>query len=125
MKVRIEAGQGAFEATLREGPIAQSLLVRLPLTATAQRWGDEIYFDVPVTMKNTAPTREVTVGDIAYWPDGPSLCIFFGKTPASKASEPRPASDVTIIGHTDAPPALLRSIAEDTPITLEHVRPAR
>ncbi|MBI2495261.1 MAG: hypothetical protein HYY90_04740 [Candidatus Omnitrophica bacterium] len=125
MKVRIEAGQGAFEAELREGPIAQALLERLPLTATVQRWGEEIYFDVPVTMKNTAPTREVKVGDIAYWPDGPSLCIFFGKTPASKGNEPRPASDVTIIGHTDAPPALLRSIAEDTPITLEHVRPER
>lgn len=122
MKVRLETGQGAFEATLREGPIAQALRERLPLTATAQRWGDEIYFDVPVTMKNTTPTREVKVGDIAYWPDGPSLCIFFGKTPASKGNEPRPASDVTIIGHTDADPALLRSITAGTCITVSRLR---
>lgn len=128
MKARFEAGQGAFEVTLREGLIAQALLACLPLTATVQRWGDEIYFDVPVKMKNTAPTREVMVGDIAYWPEGPSLCIFFGKTPASKADEPRPASDVTIVGHTDAPVELLRSVEEGTTITLDRVsssRPAR
>lgn len=27
------------------------------------------------------------VGDIAYWPPGKSMCIFFGHTPSSKGSE--------------------------------------
>jgi hypothetical protein len=40
------------------------------------------------------------------------LCVFFGKTPASKGSEPRPASDVTVIGRTDAEPALLRKVRD-------------
>ncbi len=88
------------------------------------RWGDEIYFNVPVQMANTKPTREVSVGDIAYWPDGPCLCVFFGKTPASKDQEPRPASDVTIIGHTDAPVALLRSVKEGTTISIDLSRGA-
>jgi hypothetical protein len=107
-----------FEGMLEGKGIGAAIGKTLPVTATAMRWGDEIYFDVPVKRRNARPTRDVEVGDIAYWPDGPCLCIFFGKTPASKASEPRPASDVTIIGHTDASPALLRSIAEGTPITL-------
>ena len=116
-RVRFETAAGAFDGTLNEDEIAKALVQKLPIASTVNRWGEEIYFDVPVEMANTKPTRAVTVGDIGYWPEGPSLCIFFGKTPASKGNEPRPASDITIVGHTDAPLALLRSIAEGTPIT--------
>ncbi len=121
--VRFATPRGTFEGTLNEGPIAEALRKRLPITATVSRWGDEIYFDVPVKMANTQPTLEVKIGDIAYWPDGPCLCIFFGKTPASKHHEPRPASDVTMVGHTDAPATLLRSIREGTTIVLDHAGP--
>ena len=118
-KVRFETAQGVFEGVLLEGEeIGAAIGKALPITSTVMRWGEEIYFDVPVKMKNTAPTREVKVGDIAYWPDGPSLCIFFGKTPASKTNEPRPASDVTIVGHTDAPVELLRAISKRTTVTV-------
>ena len=110
--------KGVFAIDLNQTPVAKAIMAQLPITSQVNRWGDEIYFDVPVRMKNTAPTREVAVGDIAYWPDGPSLCIFFGRTPASTANEPRPASDVTIVGHTDAPASLLRSIEEGTSITI-------
>ena len=95
---------------VRAGKISEAIAERLPVSATAMRWGEEIYFDVPAKMANTRPTREVRIGDIAYWPEGPCVCIFFGKTPASKREEPRPASDVTIIGSTDASVTLLRSI---------------
>ena len=121
MSLTIQAGSKTFVGELTDNPIARALSETFPFSSTAQRWGDEIYFDVPVEMKNTTPTREVRVGDIAYWPEGPSLCIFFGKTPASKGNEPRPASDVTIVGHTDASPDLLRSIKDGTPLTLSHV----
>ncbi len=118
--VRFQTRSTSFEATLDGGLIATALLERLPITAAVQHWGEEIYFDVPVKMANSRPTTEVRVGDIAYWPDGPCLCIFFGRTPASKAGEPRPASEVTIIGRTLAPPARLRSAAEGETITVTH-----
>ena len=117
-KVMCETEKGTFEWTLEEKWIGAAIGKALPITSTVMRWGDEIYFDVPVKMKNTKPTRDVKIGDIGYWPDGPSLCIFFGKTPASKGHEPRAGSDVTVVGHTDAAPALLRSIEEGTTITL-------
>ncbi len=117
-KVRFTTQKGTFEGTLEGKGIGAAIGKALPITATAMRWGDEIYFDVPVKMHNTRPTRDVEIGDIGYWPDGPSLCIFFGKTPASRDKQPRAGSDVTVVGHTDASPALLRSIAEDTPMTL-------
>jgi hypothetical protein len=40
----------------------------------------------------------VALGDIAYWPPGNALCIFFGLTPASVGKEIRPASAVNVIG---------------------------
>ena len=124
VKMRFETVKGPFEGALDESPIARALVQQLPITSTVMRWGDEIYFDVPVRMANTQPTRDVRVGDIAYWPDGPCLCVFFGKTPASNANEPRPASDVTVIGHTDATVERLRAIAEGTRMTVERAIPA-
>ena len=119
VRVRFVTTKGSFDGTWDDSEIARAIAQKLPIVSTGMRWGEEIYFDVPVTMVNTKPTREVKAGDIGYWPEGPSLCIFFGKTPASKGNEPRPASDITLVGHTDAPVELLRSIAEGTPITVE------
>ena len=116
--IRLKVGAVVFEAKPDGGAIARAILARLPIESVAQRWGEEIYFDVPVKMGNTAPTLDVKVGDVAYWPDGPCLCIFFGKTPASKGNEPRPASEVTVIGRTDAGPVLLRSVKDGATITL-------
>ena len=110
MKISFKTSRASFDGILEDNPIAEALIQRLPFASTLQRWGDEIYFDIPVAAPNFLPTRQVAVGDIAYWPDGPCLCIFFGQTPASLAREPRPASDVTVLGHTDAPPDLLRLI---------------
>ena len=119
MKVRFETARGSFDAELVDGPITTAIVQRLPLSTEVNRWGDEIYFDVPVTMTNVHPVRDVRVGDIGYWPDGPSLCIFFGKTPASTSNQPRAGSDVTVVGHTDAAPSFLRSVAEGTALTLD------
>ncbi len=118
VRVRFKTANGSFEVAFEDNSIAAAIVQRLPIASTVMRWGEEIYFEVPVKMANTRPTREVQVGDIGYWPEGPSLCIFFGRTPASKGNEPRPASDVTIVGHTDADPKLLRAIREGTPIAV-------
>lgn len=118
MNVRFQTVQGSFEGVLDDEAISRKLVGCLPIQARVMRWGDEIYFNVPLKMANIKPTCEVKVGDIAYWPDGPCLCIFFGKTPASTNQEPRPASDVTIIGHTDAPVMLLRSMKEGASINI-------
>jgi hypothetical protein len=120
-RVRVRAAGGVVEVRLHDNAIAKAITQRLPMSATVRRWGDEIYFDVPLKLPNERPTRAVKVGDLAYWPDGPCLCIFFGKTPASTGREPRPASDVTIVGHTDVSPARLRSIVDGTPLTLERI----
>ena len=123
--VIFRAGQACFDGEFNDNAIVTAINQQLPISSVVKRWGEEIYFDAPVKIANTAPTLEVKVGDIAYWPEGPCLCIFFGKTPASQRDEPRPASEVTIVGHTDASTALLRSIREGTRIVLEHANPTQ
>jgi hypothetical protein len=52
----------------------------------------------------------VEVGDVAYWPPGESMCIFFGPTPVSKASEPRAYSPVNVFGKVIGDPLVFRKV---------------
>lgn len=69
----------------------------LPLEGEATRWGDELYFSVPVEADEEDGQTEVPVGGIAYWPPGTALCVFWGPTPASTGDEPRAASAVNLV----------------------------
>ena len=95
----ITAGKVTVEAQLYDTPTVQSIVDKLPITAQAQRWGDEIYFSIPVTAQLESNSRDVLeVGELGYWPTGNAFCIFFGPTPASQGDEIRAASAVNIIG---------------------------
>jgi hypothetical protein len=80
----------------------RALADALPLSGEATRWGDELYFGVPVDVPAEPNARaEVEVGTIAYWPQGPALCLFWGPTPASTGAEPRAASPVNVVARLD------------------------
>jgi len=70
----------------------------LPLEGEATRWGDELYFRIPVDVEAEEPRATVEPGTIAYWPRGSALCLFWGPTPASTGSEPQAASPVNVVG---------------------------
>lgn len=91
--ITITVGKLALAATLGEGPAARRLAESLPLTVTMSRWGDEYYGALPVKLPVGEKRRDVfEVGELALWPEGNALCIFFGPTPVSLADEPRMAS---------------------------------
>jgi hypothetical protein len=98
--IRIIAGGIELEAELNDSPTARSVLQALPLSAPGNRWGEEIYFEIPVE-EGLAPdaAADVGVGDLGYWPPGKAFCIFFGPTPMSTGDQPRAASPVNPIGH--------------------------
>ena len=78
---------------------ARQLWTVLPLAGTANTWGDEVYFEVPVIAELEPDARvEVDVGELGYWPVGHALCVFFGPTPVSRDERPRAASPVNILG---------------------------
>lgn len=77
---------------------AKAITSSLPIKAKASRWGDEIYFRIPVSLDEENSQEEVEIGDLGYWPPGNGFCIFFGRTPASTGNKPKAASPVNVFG---------------------------
>jgi hypothetical protein len=75
----------------------EALEAALPVEGEAARWGDELYFSVPVDADPEDARAVVDVGAVAYWPAGDKLCLFWGPTPASEGTEPRAASPVNVV----------------------------
>lgn len=95
----IESEGKRIEIWLNESQAAKELMEKLPIESKANLWGEEVYFFIKTRLTPDKNAKEeVRVGDFAYWPPGPGLCLFFGKTPASKGNEPKAASPVTVIG---------------------------
>ena len=89
----------SMEAEVYDSPTGQAIMAALPLESAASLWGNEIYFDIPVTLGLEPDAREiVAVGDLGYWPTGSAFCIFFGPTPVSQDDEPRAYSPVNVFG---------------------------
>lgn len=88
-----------FRAEFYENETARQIHSILPLEAVASRWGDEIYFSIPLQLKQAADARtEMKIGELAYWPAGNAFCIFWGPTPASLDETPVAASAVNPFG---------------------------
>lgn len=123
-KILITVGDTKLNAELNDSTTAQLVAAQLPLTARANVWGDEIYFAIPVTAAEEADAREqVEVGDLAYWPPGKALCIFYGPTPASRGSQPRAASPVNMIGRVLDGATVLRGVRSGAAVKVEAVEP--
>jgi len=121
-RIRITAGSVTAEAELNDSPTAQAIWKALPITARGRRWGDEIYFSIPVHEDEADDARaDVAVGELGYWPPGNAFCIFFGRTPASLGDEPRAASPVNPIGHVVGDATIFRSVRDGETISLTPV----
>ena len=92
----------------------------LPISGKVSRWGDEIYFyvDFNAPLEKGARAR-MDIGEIAYWPNGPALAIFFGPTPASEGGEPMAASECNVIGRISADPETLRKARNGSTIRID------
>ena len=53
----ISAGGVSVEAELNDGPTARAIMDALPITAHANLWGDEIYFEIPVLVPQSPDAR--------------------------------------------------------------------
>jgi len=117
-KIKIIVGKLELEAWLNETKTASKVFEALPITSTVNTWGDEIYFTILVTAGVEDAKESVSLGDIAYWPPGKAMCLFFGKTPISRGDEIRPASPVNIIGKVEGDYKLLRKVKEGEEIII-------
>ena len=69
---------------------AEAVWRSLPITSKVSLWKDEVYFSIGIGLGREKPSKTVERGDIAYWPMGDALCVFFGET--------QPYSEVNICG---------------------------
>lgn len=118
-KIRIKAGRVEVSAELNSTKTAQAIWDALPITGRGNRWGEEIYFSIPVSLEPENAREVVTIGDLGYWPPGTAFCIFFGPTPMSRGQEIRPASAVNVFGKITTDAKVLKQVASGTEITIE------
>jgi hypothetical protein len=119
-KIRITAGDVSALAQLSDGPTAKKLWEALPIDASAQTWGDEIYFSIPVQASQEPDAKaKRAVGDIAYWPPGNAFCIFFGPTPMSTDDTPVAASPVNTLGKIEGDATAFKAVRSGTKVILE------
>ena len=77
----------------------KSVLDSLPFSVNVHLWGEEIYTDEsPIAQPEENAKELVELNDVAYWPNGRALCLFFGPTPIGEKGEIKPYSPVNIIG---------------------------
>ena len=119
-RITISAGSVSVRAELNDSPTARAIEQVLPIEASANTWGDEVYFSIPVTCEASDDARaDMEVGELAYWPVGKAFCIFFGATPASGADDrPRAASEVNPVGKVLDDATVLRTVIDGQTITI-------
>ena len=122
MKLKAKIGEQMLELLLNDSVTARQLEEILPLESEALLWGEEIYFYIPKELAYEKLVEVVNVGDFAYWPEGPCLCLFFGKTPVSKGDQIKPASGVSICGKIlNIESFDLNSIKEGVPVFIDKI----
>jgi len=118
--INIISGTVEVTGTLSDCPTATAIWNALPIKSTADTWGDEIYFTIPVQVELDDTAREVVEkGALGFWPSGPAFCIFFGPTPASRGAEIRPASAVNVFGKATGDLSVLKKVRPGSAILVE------
>jgi len=116
-KIVIETGEIKLRAELNDSETAKAILNILPLRGSANVWGDEIYFSIPLHIDQAPDAKqEVEIGDLGFWPTGDAFCIFFGPTPVSLSAKPMAYSPVNVFGTITGDATVLKSVSNGDPI---------
>ena len=119
-KILITISNLSVSAELNNSVSADKIWEALPLSGSANVWGDEIYFEIPVSLKEVSDAQqEVEVGTLAYWPPGSALCFFFCKTPVSTSDKPKAYSPVNILGLVDGDSKVFKIVEAGDQIVID------
>ena len=85
----------------------------LPAEGRAALWKEEVYFELPVKIGEEKAKPTVETGDIAFWPMGSALCVFYGQS--------QPYSSVNILGKITKNLELFKQVKSGATIKVELV----
>jgi len=118
--VIIKIGELKLSAELNDSPSAEKIKLLLPLEFSMSGWGDEYYGNCGIDAELSQDARDVMeVGELAVWPAGNALCIFFGPTPVSMGNEPRAISPVNPVGKLIGNSAVLKNLGSSIHARIE------
>jgi len=121
-RIRISWPKGAVCATLDDTPTARGLVAALPVKAKAQTWGEEVYFEFPITAKLESGAKQIVPpGTVCFWTEGGSLALPWGRTPVSEGDESRLVTRCNVLGIIDGDPKQFASVrsGDTIAVTLE------
>ncbi len=118
IKVRfVMEGVGEAEGELdpAKAPLTVDALVKaLPVSSAVNVWqGKEVYFTVGIGMGAENAKEDIEVGEIAYWPMGDCLCVFFDYV--------KPYSEVNPVGMVVRGLEVFQKVKSGTKIRVELV----
>jgi hypothetical protein len=104
----------------------QAILDNLPFEISITKWGDELYTERTNIIANEENARrEVDYLDVAYWPEGNALCLFYGPTPVSRDGQILAYSPVNLVGriipHVNEKDELLQKIKDNSMVIFKSV----
>lgn len=104
------------------------ILDKLPIQTHMNKWGDELYTDKTPIIAEEEQNAKTEVGllDVAYWPEGNAICLFYGPTPISKDGKILAYSPVNIVGrivvsNKERGHEMLDEIRDRTPVMINAV----
>ena len=120
--LRMIIGPVSITAELFDTPTADAIYAAAPFTSSANLWGEEVYFATPLNVEREYDARDVVeAGELAFWVEGDSIAIGYGRTPVSRGDEIRLAARVNIWGRTRQDVRGLASVSEGEAISVERL----
>lgn len=119
--IRIRSGATTLEIKLEETPTAKVLLDALPFDSTAQTWGEEVYFEAPVSADLEPDARQVVEpGTVCFWVAGSALALPYGRTPISAGDgKPKLVTRCNVLGRIVGDPRALAEIRSGARVRVE------
>ena len=119
-KILITANPIQIEAEPLNTPTARAIFKRLPIHSKARTWGEEIYFSTPIDVPLEPDAKDVVEpGELAFWVEGHSIAIGFGRTPMSHDQEIRLATKTNIWAKALTDVKLLKAVKDGETISVE------